>query len=130
MAKDYSNWHNKKTVIDKVDEERVFFHEREVWWCSIGLNVGFEQDGKGEEFARPVVVFKKFNKEVFWAIPLTTRNKTGRFYVIVDLGDNIERSAIISQLRLIDAKRLRDKFGVVNETDFAKIEKAIIALCQ
>jgi len=130
MIKDYFNWHSKKTKIDKASGERVFFHEREVWWCSIGLNVGFEQDGKGEEFARPVIIFKKFNKEVFWAIPLTTRNKIGRYYVPVDLDDKIERSAIISQLRLIDAKRLRDKFNVVNETDFSKIKKAIIGLCQ
>ncbi|KKS77821.1 MAG: hypothetical protein UV64_C0003G0040 [Parcubacteria group bacterium GW2011_GWC1_43_11b] len=130
MAKDYSDWHNRKTSIDNTALERVFFHEREVWWCAIGLNVGFEQDGKGEEFVRPVVVFKKFNKEVFWAIPLTTRNKTGRYYVPIDLGDGVERSAIISQLRLIDAKRLKDKFNVVKEADFAEIEKAVIALCR
>jgi mRNA interferase MazF len=73
MKKDYSEWHEKKTDIELSSETRVFFHEREVWWCSLGANVGFEQDGKGIKFARPVIVFKKFNKEVFWALPLSTK---------------------------------------------------------
>ena len=77
MKKDYQRWHEEKTAIEDSYGQRVFFHEREVWWCSIGFNVGFEQDGRGEKFARPVLVFKKFNKEVFWAIPLSTKIKTG-----------------------------------------------------
>lgn len=37
----------------------VKFNEREVWWCAIGVNVGYEIDGKGKDFARPVLVLKK-----------------------------------------------------------------------
>jgi mRNA interferase MazF len=107
----------------------LFFHEREVWWCSLGHNVGFEQDGKGEKFARPVLVFKKFNKEVFWALPISTRIKKSKFYAPVKLNDNIDRVAIISQLRLIDAKRLIDKIGVVSEANYKDIRKAVINLC-
>lgn len=85
---------------------------------------------KGYNFARPVVIFKKFNKEVFWSIPMTRKRKSGKFYVPVDLGDGEERSAIISQLRLVDAKRLLDKFTVLKTEDYAKIQKAVINLCQ
>ena len=32
------------------------FKEREVWWCKIGLNVGVEQDGKGNNYTRPILI--------------------------------------------------------------------------
>ena len=41
LKKDYQKWHQEKTMIEHGDNQRVFFHEREVWWCSIGSNVGF-----------------------------------------------------------------------------------------
>ena len=129
MEKDFTGWHNKKTTIERGAKLRVFFHEREVWWCSVGLNVGFEQDGRGENFARPILVFKKFNKEVFWALPLSTKIKTSKFYASVDLHDGVARVAIISQLRLVDGKRLIGKIGTVGEGNYADIQKAVINLC-
>ena len=74
MEKDFLKWHKRKEKLH-IEGARVFFHEREVWWCSLGYNVGFEQDGKGYNFARPIIIFKKFNNEVFWAVPLTRATK-------------------------------------------------------
>ncbi len=127
MKKDFNTWNNKKTDLHE-HKERPFFHEREVWWCSLGQNVGFEQDGKGEKFARPVVIFKKFNKEIFWAIPVSTKIKKGKFYCSIFMADNTERSAIISQIRLIDAKRLLDKMGVISQENYVEIQKAVMHL--
>ena len=76
-----------------------------------------------------MLVFKKFNKEVFWALPLSTKIKTCRFYAPVDLHDDIARVAIISQIRLIDAKRLIVKVGSIDESNYAEIQKAVINLC-
>lgn len=73
MMKDYQGWYAKKSDINEI-KKNPFFHEREIWFCYLGANVGFEQDGS-EEFLRPVVVFRKFNNDVFWAIPLTKSNK-------------------------------------------------------
>jgi mRNA interferase MazF len=128
MKKDFMRWHEEKSGIHCSGEERVYFHEREIWWCSLGANVGFEQDGKGERFARPVVVVKKFNKEIFWALPLTTRPKQGRYYFPIDLGDGRARSAILSQLRLLDAKRLKDKFSVLPQDQFLHMKRAVTTL--
>ncbi len=72
---------------------------------------------------------KKFNNEVFWAIPLSTKMKKSRFYVALSATDGIERVAIISQLRLVDAKRLLDKIAVVSESEYREIQKAVISLC-
>lgn len=128
MEKDFQKWHTQKEGID-INGDRPFFHEREVWWCSVGLNVGFEQDGKGEHFSRPVLVFKKFNKEVFWALPLSTKIKVSKFYYPVDLNDRVNRVAILSQIRLIDAKRLIHKVGVASEQNYTEIQKAVVRLC-
>ena len=94
----------------------------------MGVNVGFEQDGKGNIFARPVLILKKFNKEIFWALPLTTRIKENRFYAPVFLDDGVSRCAILSQLRLIDAKRLIDKIGTISKDNYQTIKKATLNL--
>jgi mRNA interferase MazF len=129
MQKDFGKWHTKKAEVDG-KEPRLFFHEREIWFCHLGANVGFEQDGKGELFGRPVIVFRKFNKQVFWGVPLTTKDKKGRFYLPIDLKDGIHRMAILSQLRLLDAKRLYQKIGVVSIEDHKTLEEKIVELCR
>jgi mRNA interferase MazF len=128
--KNFWNWHTKKSEIHNDKGRRVYFNEREIWWCSLGLNVGYEQDGKGENFTRPVIILKQFNKEVFWALPLTTQPKVGKYYFPIDLGDNRERRITLSQLRLVDAKRLKNKVGVLPEEQFKVLKKAVIALLQ
>lgn len=60
----------------------------------------------------------------------TEKIKKGKFYVPVDLGDKMERVAIISQLRLIDAKRLYQKINVLNSANYKKVQDAVINLCQ
>jgi len=126
MEKDFDKWNTKKKALHQ-GTEHPFFHEREVWWCFLGANIGFEQDG-GEDFVRPVLVFKKFNNEVFWALPLSTKIKKGQFYSPVDLVDGIPRVAILSQLRLVDAKRLRDKVETLGEQQYTTIRKAVVHL--
>ena len=93
------------------------------------MNIGFEQDGKGFNFARPVLIFKKFNNETFWAIPLTTKIKIGKYWFSVDLEDGIKRTAVLSQVRLADAKRLYQKIGVLGEGQYQKLTEAFIKLC-
>lgn len=48
---------------------------------------------------------------------------------MIDLRDGIDRVAILSQLRLVDAKRLIDKIGVVSKQNYVEIQKAVINLC-
>jgi mRNA interferase MazF len=127
MEKDFKDWHNKKEAIDR-ENTRTFYHAREVWWCSIGLNVGFEQDGKGAKFSRPILILKGFSKEVFLAVPITTKNKDGKYYHEIDLKDGIKRKVILSQIRLFDAKRLQEKITMIDRAQFSEIKKAIIRI--
>lgn len=127
--KDFNLWHKRKNEINN-SNKNVFYHEREVWWCSLGLNIGFEQDGKGEDFSRPVLIIKGFSKNVFLCVPLTTRNKEGKYYHGINLKDGVERKVILSQLRLVDSKRLKEKIQTLDEEQFMKIKNAITKLIE
>ncbi len=124
VTKEFLTWHKKKGQIDSTPE-RPFFHEGEIWYCKLGLNVGFEQDGKGEDFLRPVVIIRKFNKDVCLIVPLTTRIKTGPFYFTFFLKPDLLNNAILSQVRLIDAKRLSHCVGLLSDEDFIKLKEKL-----
>jgi len=133
MKKDFKRWMSHKAEIHN-EKIRPFFHEREVWFSSLGENVGFEQDGGGEKFMRPVLVLRKFNNEVVWVLPLTRTDKIGKYYfrisLITDESNAGDRPSVVilSQIRLVDAKRLQYKIGTIEENEFAKIKEALVAL--
>ena len=79
MEKDFIKWNVLKQKLDR-SEKRLIFKERDVWWCSVGVNIGHEENGKDEFFARPVLVIKKFNRHLFYGIPLTTKVKENKYY--------------------------------------------------
>jgi mRNA interferase MazF len=125
MTKDFRLWHEKKRTIQN-QYPRIFFKEREIWFCHVGENVGFEQDGRGQDFLRPVVLLKKFNNQICWAIPLTRSGKPGSpYYFNFSFREQVESWCILSQLRLIDVKRLKYKVGVMHECDFSTLKTKI-----
>ncbi|MEK7515358.1 MAG: type II toxin-antitoxin system PemK/MazF family toxin, partial [Patescibacteria group bacterium] len=101
MLKNFSKWFALKKSVHEADGTALF-HEREIWWCILGVNVGFEIDGSGSGFARPVVIIKKFNLDTCIVMPLTGKVKKGKYYFHVGIVDGREASAVLSQLRLID----------------------------
>ncbi len=124
MGKDFKEWHLKKSDLNE-NKTRVFFHEREVWFAVTGVNIGFEQDGKGTDFLRPVIVIKKFSNEVFLAVPTTKNGKIGKYYYSFTYKEGESTTAILSQIRLIDCKRLKYRIGSVSEEDFLEIKMRI-----
>ena len=121
--KDFQEWHTEKSDLHE-HKVRAFFHEREVWFATLGVNVGFEQDGRGDKFLRPVIVLKKFNNEVLWCLPLTKNQKKGKYYFAFGLNGEVS-TAILSQVRLIDAKRLQYKIGDMTPEQFAEIKEKL-----
>ena len=111
---------NKKSQINDI-KKRPFFHEREIWFCYLGANVGFEQDGSGDDFQRPIVIIRKFNNEVCWIIPLSKTNKRSKYYFAFKFDDTITSVAVLSQIRLLDASRLSRKIGEMNKDEFSRI---------
>lgn len=126
MKKDFKTWSEQKEVIDcQIKRSDIYFREGEIWWSRLGANIGFEQDGKGESFSRPVLILKKFNPFIFWTIPLSTKFKNNPYYVECVSQKGEKRTAIISQIRLMSVKRLTDKIGIVEELSFKTIRKAV-----
>jgi mRNA-degrading endonuclease toxin of MazEF toxin-antitoxin module len=123
--KEFEKWHQEKKSINE-KEARIFFAEHEVWICSLGANIGSEQDGKGDLFVRPVVILKKFNGDVFWGIPLTHARKAGMLYF--DLTMELGGFAILSQIRLLDAKRLHYKLAALSAERFMLLKEAFLKL--
>ncbi len=124
MIKRFIDWIYTKIIIDKTNRKNFIINEGQVFWCSLGENIGYEQNGKGRNFRRPVLIFKKFNN-IFWGIPMSTKNKDNKYYIKILL-KNIEQSAMISQLRILDTKRLDEYIGYVSKTDFIKTQNRII----
>jgi hypothetical protein len=58
-SKAFDEWNSAKKLAD-ASNRRVFGYPREVWWCSLGVNIGAEIDGKNENFEKIKNVFKDF----------------------------------------------------------------------
>ena len=126
MEKNFKEWFQEKTEVHS-EKARPHFREGEVWFAALGANIGFEQDGRGGEYLRPVAIIRKFNNEILWAVPLTKTAKSGPFYFSFPLEGNTS-TAILSQIRLVDAKRLFYRFGVMRVEDTEEMKKRLKAL--
>ncbi|MBK9632877.1 MAG: type II toxin-antitoxin system PemK/MazF family toxin [Saprospiraceae bacterium] len=123
--KDFDSWNSEKKNLENVGHEILSFHEREIWWCSIGYNLGDEQDGKNELFERPVLILKKFNSKICWALPMTTKQKEGLYYHKLE-HDGQVFSVILSQLRLVNVKRFRLYIRKISPQQFEQIQEKLI----
>ena len=101
MEKDFDRWNKRKKAINASAEiQRVYFHECDIWWVRLGVNVGFEIDGKHKQFARPLIVLKKYNQYSFLALPLSTATRVNRWRVAIGYVAGKEAVAILSQLAI------------------------------
>ena len=119
-------WVEQKKKIDAF-KAQVLFQEREIWWCASGVNIGHEQDGSGEKFLRPVLIIRKFNASTAWVLPLTTSLKEKPYRLFVMFEGNIN-TILLSQLKLVDEKRLVGKMAKLSTFQFIEIKKALVQL--
>ncbi|MDO8548207.1 MAG: type II toxin-antitoxin system PemK/MazF family toxin [bacterium] len=121
MVKDFDRWNEAKKQTDK-SIFNDFVHARDVWWCALGVNVGVKQDGKHDTFERPILVLRKFNKDMVLAVPLSTRIKKNPYNVIFT-HEGEEFSALISQVRIISTKRLKRYMYKMSSNIFDEIRE-------
>jgi len=108
MTKDFDKWNEmKKQLEHQAVPPFVFPENGEVWMCVIGKNLGREQNGGSHDFSRPVLVIKKFNNEMFWVVPLSTKQKSLNFYFNYTDPNGVPVAAILAQLRLVSINRFR-----------------------
>jgi len=117
----FDNWNLLKKKLNQISLP-PFFNEREIWWCSIGINIGCEILGEGKTFSRPVLVLKKLGINNFIAVPLTTKIRFGyhKFHF-----KEKEVCAILGEIRKMDSKRLTKKMGKLSDNKFAEIKSEL-----
>ena len=99
----------------------------DIWWCSIGENVGVEIDGKSSLYSRPVIVFAKFGRYGFWGIPTTTAEHSGSWYVRINFQGRFEYVAL-AQARFFSVSRLYRRMGTIDECDMQKLRDGFRSL--
>lgn len=123
----FINWTSRKVQIHLDERPEFYFYEREVWWASLGENVGSETNGKNFHFERPVVIVKKFSKDMLFVIPTTTKTKVGTWYQSIAY-DDVQTQAVLAQARTISAKRLIRKIGNLSPEQFQPLVEGFITL--
>jgi hypothetical protein len=84
-------WTKLNLCIEAGGDQRAYFYDREIWWASLGSNIGYEEDGKNRRFERPVLVLKRFNHNMLWALPMTSQARSSEYFYLFDfaLASNI-----------------------------------------
>ena len=126
MTKDFDGWNEAKKRTD-IGAVR-FYTVREIWWCRLGVNIGTEQDGKGKKYVRPCVIIYSFGKDACLVIPLTTSTRTHPLRIDIGTVYGEPAKANISQMRVIDTRRLLKKIEFLDKTPFAELKKHIRGL--
>lgn len=124
MDENFNKWNEVKKGVES-ENILVGFKNRDIFYMNMGKNIGYEQDGKGENFVRPVVIVKGFNKDIFFGIPLSTKLKEGKFYYQFSFkkqDEVVTNIALLSQMRLFSTKRLLNKIGVISTEDFKNLK--------
>ena len=124
MEKDFDRWNEVKKAVDR-DNDGKLYHAREAWWCAVGINVGFEQDGGGSGSQRPILVLKGLSRNTCLVVPLTRSSRAHRYRIPIGIVDGENASAILSQMRVVDTKRFVEKIGFIDKQSFEIIRKAV-----
>jgi mRNA interferase MazF len=125
MEERFNEWNIKKQKLNNNDKfKSIYFKQGDIWWSSIGQNIGSESYGKGQDFRRPVLILKKLSSELFIGVPLSSKEKNGTWFVPITFqGEN--RIALIYQIRTLHSKRLTLKMGQLDDTDFNLVKEKL-----
>ncbi|MCB9814339.1 type II toxin-antitoxin system PemK/MazF family toxin [Candidatus Nomurabacteria bacterium] len=124
--KEFDGWNSLKKKIQSDTAEVGFFpKEREVWMSAVGKNIGYEQNGGGSNFSRPLLVIKKFNNHMFWCVPLSSKQKNLDFYFnFMDIHEQ-KVSVILAQMKLVSVRRFNRKLYEIPQATLNQIKEKL-----
>lgn len=104
--KDYQRWAKLKSNLHNkfLNFNGFSYREGEIYWACLGENVGWEEDGKGELFMRPVLILRGYSHRLIHVAPLTTQPKLKYSFPI--MVNNKQCWALLSQVRALDTCRI------------------------
>ena len=121
IIKTFVAW-TKVKIKAHLSDRTQFFREGEIWWVNLGYNVGFESNGKNNNFERPILVIKRFNKDSFWGIPMSTQIKIGTYYYTFSLQGR-QYCLNLSQMRLLSSKRMLRNIDIMKSEDVLAVRQ-------
>lgn len=122
----FDPWNGLKKELNN-HQSFPFVNEGDVWFCSVGINVGQEQDGKHGYFERPVLVVRRWSRQSFLGIPLTSKSKQGNYFFRVEIGERVSW-AMFAQIRTFDCRRLQRCVGKLAHSELYAIRLRLRAL--
>jgi mRNA interferase MazF len=125
--KRFLEWIGLKERLHAISHKPPYVSRGDIWWASVGENVGSEINGKSRLFSRPVIIFKKLAHGFYFVIPTTTKLHEGSWYIRFR-HQSREMDACLHQARAIDYRRLSSKLGTLDDGDMERIGDGFSAL--
>ena len=119
----FHEWGLLKQKLDTLPRNKLI-REGDVWFCSVGKNIGHEEDGKNAFYERPVLIVRKFTADYFWGALLTSTIRTGPYSLNIHFQKTI-RCALLFHLRSYDTKRLQRYAGTVSRESLKNIRRTL-----
>jgi len=135
FVKDFDGWNiyqkeleNKKSPLLDRQTGKFLFKEGEIWYCSVGVNIGTEICGKNEYFERPIIVIRKSGRH-FVGLPLTSEkpNNPAFYYDVSYTFDQIKTESYIltTNPKSYDVLRLSRKIRRLNDKEFSQVKQKL-----
>ena len=122
----YNIWNEVKKEVSCINK-KILFEERDIVFLKMGKNIGFEEDGKGKEFLRPVLIVKKFNSNQFIGFAMTSKKPKEQnmkyYYRLKD-----DSYVILSQVRTYSVKRIKYNSHKINKRHIKEINEKFYKL--
>ena len=121
----FDTWNSLKKGLNN-KKEIIQFRQGNIYFMSVGQNIGDESYGKEKLFLRPVLVYKKLSKTTFLGIPLTSQTKEGSYYFAFNYKKDKISIAMLHQMRVFDIRRSEYYSGYIKLKDFAQLKERVI----
>ena len=115
-------WIGLKERLHEAHHSPPLVSDADIWWASVGENVGSEINGKSDLFSRPVIIYKKLAHGFYFVVPTTTQARQGTWFVPFRQKDKT-MIACLHQARAIDYRRLSSKLGTIDDEDFDRVKE-------
>jgi len=126
MKQKFDNWNEIKQTIQNKD--LIPFKQGEIYFMSVGQNIGHEVYGKKELYLRPVLVYRKLSKQTFIGIPLSSKEKDGTYFFTFRYTKKTLSTALLNQIRVFDIKRAEYYNGSIKYSDLGKLKEKLLSL--
>jgi len=123
LIKRFMEWIGLKEKLHNNAGQPPHVSESELWWFSIGENVGSEMNGKSVLFSRPGLILKKLARGFYLVAPTTSQLKKGTWYVEI-VHEGKPMWVCLHQVRTLDYRRLSSRLGRIDSHDFKTVKEA------